>query len=96
MKWALEDASLNMNDVDYLNPHATSTPKGDESEMKAVASLFGDHTKKLLISATKSSIGHMLGQPVQLRRSSVLKFSRKGWCRQQSIHKILTLNCLPD
>ncbi len=61
MKWALEDAALNLEDVDYLNPHATSTPKGDESEMKAVASLFGDHMKKLLISATKSSVGHMLG-----------------------------------
>ena len=61
MKWALEEAGLTIEDVDYLNPHATSTPKGDESEMKAVASLFGDHSKKMLISATKSSIGHMLG-----------------------------------
>ncbi|HET9052988.1 MAG TPA: beta-ketoacyl-ACP synthase II, partial [Cyclobacteriaceae bacterium] len=61
MKWALEDAGLALHEVDYLNPHATSTPKGDESEMKAVASLFGNHSGKLLISATKSSVGHMLG-----------------------------------
>jgi 3-oxoacyl-[acyl-carrier-protein] synthase II len=78
MKWALEDASLNMNDVDYLNPHATSTPKGDESEMKAVASLFGDHTKKLLISATKSSIGHMLGAAGAIEAIICIKVLQEG------------------
>ena len=61
MKWALEDADLKPEDVDYLNPHATSTPVGDESEMKAVKSFFGDHAAKLHISATKSATGHMLG-----------------------------------
>lgn len=61
MKWALEDAGLNTTDVDYLNPHATSTPVGDESEMKAVSKLFGSHKEKLLISATKSATGHLLG-----------------------------------
>lgn len=61
MKWALEDANLRLEDVDYLNPHATSTPVGDESEMKAVSKFFGDHTKKLHISATKSATGHLLG-----------------------------------
>ncbi len=61
MKWALEDANLKPEQVDYLNPHATSTPVGDESEMKAVSKFFGDHKSKLLISATKSSTGHLLG-----------------------------------
>jgi len=61
MKWALEDAGLNPHDVDYLNPHATSTPVGDESEMKAVSTFFGPHKEKLLISATKSATGHLLG-----------------------------------
>jgi 3-oxoacyl-[acyl-carrier-protein] synthase II len=61
MKWALEDAQLKPEDVDYLNPHATSTPVGDESEMKAVSKFFGEHSKKLLISATKSATGHLLG-----------------------------------
>ena len=61
MKWALEDANLKPDQVDYLNPHATSTPVGDESEMKAVSKFFGDHKSNLLISATKSATGHLLG-----------------------------------
>ena len=61
MKWALEDANLKPEDVDYLNPHATSTPVGDESEMKAVSKFFGPHLDKLSISATKSATGHLLG-----------------------------------
>lgn len=61
MQWALEDAGLTPADVDYLNPHATSTPMGDVSEMKAVTKVFGDSPTRLHISATKSAVGHMLG-----------------------------------
>lgn len=61
MKWALEDANLKPGDVDYLNPHATSTPLGDVSEMKAVVKIFGEKPDHLHISATKSATGHMLG-----------------------------------
>lgn len=61
MKWALEDANLKITDVDYLNPHATSTPLGDVSEMKAVVNFFGQKPDHLHISATKSATGHMLG-----------------------------------
>jgi 3-oxoacyl-[acyl-carrier-protein] synthase II len=61
MKWALEEAGLKPSEVDYLNPHATSTPLGDISEMKAVIKLFGEKPDHLHISATKSAIGHLLG-----------------------------------
>lgn len=61
MKWALEDARVSPGDVDYLNPHATSTPMGDVSEMKAVTGFFGKEAGHLHISATKSATGHMLG-----------------------------------
>jgi 3-oxoacyl-[acyl-carrier-protein] synthase II len=60
MQWAMEEAGITAQDVDYLNPHATSTPVGDESEMKAVYALFGTNAK-VKISATKSAIGHLLG-----------------------------------
>jgi 3-oxoacyl-[acyl-carrier-protein] synthase II len=61
MHAALEDAELHPEDIDYLNPHATSTPLGDVSEMKAVATVFGSHISRLHISATKSATGHLLG-----------------------------------
>lgn len=61
MKWALEDAGIHPGVVDYLNPHATSTPMGDVSEMKAVTTFFGREAGHLHISATKSSTGHMFG-----------------------------------
>jgi 3-oxoacyl-[acyl-carrier-protein] synthase II len=61
MRWALEEANVKFSDIDYLNPHATSTPLGDVSEMKAVVSLFGEKPDHLHISATKSATGHLLG-----------------------------------
>jgi 3-oxoacyl-[acyl-carrier-protein] synthase II len=61
MKRALSDAQLQPGEVDYINVHATSTPLGDVSEMKAIEKLFGDHLGKLNISATKSMTGHLLG-----------------------------------
>ncbi|ASZ09829.1 beta-ketoacyl-ACP synthase II [Chitinophaga pendula] len=61
MEDAIRDADLQLTDVDYINAHATSTPLGDVSELKAITSLFGDHAAKLNISATKSMTGHLLG-----------------------------------
>lgn len=61
MKAACVEAKWNLTDVDYINAHGTSTPLGDVAETKAVKSVFGDHAKKLMISSTKSMIGHLLG-----------------------------------
>ena len=61
MQRALKDAGLQTTQVDYINVHATSTPLGDVSEMKAIDRLFGEHLSKLNISATKSMTGHLLG-----------------------------------
>lgn len=61
MQWALEDAVLKPANVDYLNPHATSTPMGDVSEMKAAIKVFGENPDHLHVSATKSATGHLLG-----------------------------------
>ena len=61
MKKALQDAKLNIEDVDYINVHGTSTPLGDIAESKAILNVFGDHAYKLNISSTKSMTGHLLG-----------------------------------
>ena len=61
MGLALKEAGLGIEDVDYINTHATSTPVGDLSEIKAVANLVGTEKMKLKISATKSMTGHLLG-----------------------------------
>ncbi|MDX1429439.1 MAG: beta-ketoacyl-ACP synthase II [Rhodothermales bacterium] len=61
MHSALRDASLQPEDVDYLNMHGTSTPLGDVAETKAIKKVFGDHAHEMNLSSTKSMTGHLLG-----------------------------------
>ena len=61
MKSALDDAQVDVSQIDYINVHGTSTPLGDVSETKAILKVFGDHAYKLNISSTKSMTGHLLG-----------------------------------
>jgi len=58
---ALSDAGLNVEDVDYINAHGTSTPAGDIAETQGVKAAMGDHAYKVAISSTKSMTGHLLG-----------------------------------
>lgn len=62
MKYALEDATMDRSEVDYINVHGTSTPLGDIAESKAIVKVFGEENAyKLNISSTKSMTGHLLG-----------------------------------
>ena len=61
MVMALKNAGVNADQVDYLNAHGTSTPLGDLNETNAIKAAFGDHSKKLVVSSTKSMTGHLLG-----------------------------------
>ena len=62
MRGALTDAGLRPDEVDYINAHGTSTPLNDKSETLAIKTVFaeGDHFQRLLVSSTKSQIGHMI------------------------------------
>lgn len=61
MSNALRNSGVNLDEVDYINAHGTSTPLGDIAETLAVKRCFGDHAKRLVVSSTKSMTGHLLG-----------------------------------
>ncbi len=61
MKMALKDAGIEPADVQYINAHGTSTDLNDKYETQAIKTVFGEHSKKLAVSSTKSMTGHLLG-----------------------------------
>jgi 3-oxoacyl-[acyl-carrier-protein] synthase II len=61
MRAALSDASLNPDDIGYINAHGTSTPPGDAAETEAIKSVFGEGAYQVPVSANKSMTGHLLG-----------------------------------
>ncbi|MBN2003397.1 MAG: beta-ketoacyl-ACP synthase II [Anaerolineae bacterium] len=61
MRWALEDAELEPETIDYINAHGTATPINDGTETLAIKKVFGEHAYKLAISSTKSMLGHTMG-----------------------------------
>lgn len=58
---AMKDGGLNAEDVTYINAHGTSTPLNDKAESMAIRRALGDHADKVMVSSTKSMIGHLLG-----------------------------------
>lgn len=61
MKMAIKNAGINIKDIGYINAHGTSTPLGDMAELNAVREIIGKEQKNIVMSSTKSAIGHCLG-----------------------------------
>jgi len=61
IRLALKDAGISPSEVDYINPHGTSTKAGDELETKAIKTVFGEDAYKIPVGSTKSMTGHLLG-----------------------------------
>jgi 3-oxoacyl-[acyl-carrier-protein] synthase II len=83
MKWALQDAALNPDQIDYINAHGTSTPLGDKAEVAAAFTVFGNHARrsaggKLLMSSTKSMHGHALGASGAIESIACIHAVRDG------------------
>lgn len=78
MRDALADAGVELEDVDYVNAHGTSTPANDATETAALRSLFGPHADDLLVSSTKSMTGHTLGAAGAIEAVICLLACREG------------------
>lgn len=78
MRWALEDAGIAPESVDYINAHGSSTPLNDVTETLAIKSIFGEHAYKLAVSSTKSMIGHAMGASGTLEAIACLLAIQNG------------------
>ena len=73
MRYALEDAGIRPEDVDYINAHGTSTPLNDKTETLAIKKVFGEHAYNLAVNSTKSMIGHAFGGAGAIEALAVVK-----------------------
>lgn len=78
MRLALQDGAVAPEDIDYINAHGTSTPLGDVAETVAIKKIFGDWARKLVVSSTKSSIGHSLGASGGLEMIATVRALQHG------------------
>jgi 3-oxoacyl-[acyl-carrier-protein] synthase II len=79
MALAIEDSGFALDQVDYVNAHATSTPLGDTAETNALKRLFGEGAYRLAISATKSLVGHGLAASGAMETVATIKSIETGW-----------------
>jgi len=78
MRWALANAGVGLDEVDYINAHGPGTPLGDAAETYAIKSLFGERAYEIPISSTKSMIGHSFGAAGAIEALACLKTIETG------------------
>lgn len=79
MQFALDDAGLAPNQIDYLNAHGTATALNDVNETNAIKQVFADHAYKMPVSSTKSMTGHLLGACGGVEAIACIKAMQDGW-----------------
>jgi 3-oxoacyl-(acyl-carrier-protein) synthase len=79
MKWALQDANLFPEDLDYINAHGSSTPINDSTETRAIKSVFGEQAYQIPVSSTKSMLGHAMGASGALEAIVCALVIQNGW-----------------
>ncbi len=89
MREALDDAGLQPEDIQYVNAHGTSTPKGDRTEVKCLRDVFGKKIGKIPVSSNKSQLGHTLGATAAIEAALTIEGMRKGII-------LPTINHIPD
>ena len=86
---AIDDAGLAPEDIEYINAHGTSTPKGDLAEVDCLREVFGKHLEKIPVSSNKSQIGHTLGAAAAIEDALTIEGMQRGII-------LPTVNHLPD
>lgn len=86
---AIDDAGLQPGDIQYVNAHGTSTPRGDRTEIECLKKVFGTDLKKIPISSNKSQIGHTLGAAASIEAAMGIEAMQNGLI-------LPTVNYLPD
>jgi 3-oxoacyl-[acyl-carrier-protein] synthase II len=89
IRQAIDDAEIQVSDIQYINAHGTSTPKGDLTEIECLRTVFGDRLKKIPISSNKSQIGHTLGGSAAIEAALSIESMQNGLI-------LPTVNHIPD
>lgn len=89
IRQAIEDAGISPTDIDYVNAHGTSTPKGDLTEIECLKAVFGSSLERIPVSSNKSQIGHTLGGAAAIEAAFAIEGMRRGII-------LPTINHIPD
>jgi 3-oxoacyl-[acyl-carrier-protein] synthase II len=89
LREALADAGLQPGDLQYINAHGTSTPRGDACEVACLREVFGPTLSRIPVSSNKSQLGHTLGASGAIEAALTIEGMRRGWL-------LPTINHLPD